>query len=79
MHDRQSEFERIVAVLAEADAEEPLSAREIVDVLDEHDEDLGSAHRVATILGRYAERGVVEVIRDQPYQYRIRETSDALN
>ncbi|WP_267640606.1 hypothetical protein [Haloarchaeobius amylolyticus] len=71
MSSRRSEFERIRAVLAEADADEPLSARQIVALLEEHGEDIESAHRVATILGRYAERGEVEVIRDQPYQYRL--------
>ncbi|WP_435359187.1 hypothetical protein [Haloarchaeobius sp. DFWS5] len=79
MQDRRSEFERIKAVLAEADADEPLSAREIVALLEAHGEDVGSAHRVATILGRHAEHGNVEVIREQPYQYRILEQSNVSN
>lgn len=67
----RSEFERIRSVLEEADADEPLTAREILQVLDEHDEEFDSAHRVATVLGRRAQSGEVEVIRDQPYRYRF--------
>ncbi|WP_256296763.1 hypothetical protein [Haloarchaeobius salinus] len=76
MHTRQGEFERIRTVLAEADADEPLSAREIVRLLEEHDIEIDSPHRVATVLGRHAETGDVEVIRSQPYRYRV-QTSDA--
>ncbi len=79
MPSRRSEFERIKAVLAEADPDEPLSARDIVALLEEHGEEIESAHRVATILGRHAERGAVEVIRDRPYQYRILEQPDVSN
>ena len=67
----RSEFERIRSVLEEADADEPLTAREILQVLDDHDEEFDSAHRVATVLGRRAQSGEVEVIRDQPYRYRF--------
>lgn len=70
---RQGEFERIRSVLSDTDAEEPLTAREILDVLDEHGEEFDSAHRVATVLGRHAKRGDIEVIRDQPYRYRLRD------
>ena len=76
MHTRQGEFERIRSVLAEAAAEEPLSAREIVGLLEAHDSEIDSPHRVATVLGRYAETEDVEVIRSQPYRYRVRR-SDA--
>jgi len=76
MHTRQSEFERIRTVLAEADGDEPLSAREIVQLLEDHDIEIDSPHRVATVLGRHAEAGEVEVIRSQPYRYRV-QTSDA--
>lgn len=65
------EFERIRAVLEQADAEEPLTAREIMQVLEEHDEEFDSVHRIATVLGRRAQRGEVEVIRDQPYRYQF--------
>jgi len=68
---RHGEFERIRAVLESADADEPLTAREILRVLEEHGEDFDSAHRVATVLGRHEETGRVEVIRDQPYRYRF--------
>lgn len=71
MRIRRGEFERIQSVLAEADAEEPLTAREILVLLEEHGVEFDSAHRVATVLGRRAERGDVEVIREQPYRYRL--------
>jgi len=62
------EYERIRGVLAEAD--EPLTAREILTHLDER-EGIDSPHRVATVLGRWAERGEVEVIAKRPYRYRL--------
>jgi hypothetical protein len=68
---RRGEFERIRSVVAEADADQPLTAREILDLLEEHGEEFDSAHRVATVLGRRAEAGDVEVIRDHPYRYRL--------
>ena len=68
---RRGEFERIRSVLADADPDEPLTAREILDLLAEHGEEFDSAHRVATILGRRADDGEIEVIRDQPYRYRL--------
>ena len=68
---RQGEFERIRSVLERADPDEPLTAREILDLLDEHGEEFDSAHRIATVLGRRAQTGDVEVIRDQPYRYRF--------
>jgi len=71
MRMRRGEYERIRAVIAEADPDEPLTAREILDLLEEHGEDFDSAHRVATVLGRRAQNGDVEVIRDQPYRYRL--------
>ena len=57
-------------MLARDDVNEPLTAREILDLLDD-EEAFDSAHRVATVLGRWAETGDVEVIRDQPYRYRL--------
>jgi predicted Zn-ribbon and HTH transcriptional regulator len=73
MRVRPGDFERIRAVLDEANPDEPLTAREILDLLDEHGEAFDSAHRVATVLGRQAEAGEVEVIDDQPYRYRLGE------
>lgn len=73
---RHGEFERIRSVLEDADAEGPLTAREIVDLLEEHDEDFESAHRVATVLGRRAQTGEVEVIQGQPYRYRFTDTGN---
>ena len=75
MRIRQGRFERIRTVLDEADADEPLTAREILDLLDEHGEEFDSAHQVATVLGRHAETGDVEVIRDRPYRYRFQDGS----
>ena len=69
---RRSEFERIRAVLAESDADEPLTAREIHRLLCEHDETIDSPHQVATVLGRRAETGDVRVFGDHPYRYRLR-------
>jgi len=64
-------YDRIRGVLAEAD--EPLTAREILALVEEFDdcEKIDSPHRVATVLGRRAERGEVEVIAGQPYRYRL--------
>ncbi|QLH78223.1 hypothetical protein HZS55_13295 [Halosimplex rubrum] len=76
MRVRQRDFERIRSVLEEADAEEPLTAREILDLLDDHGEEFDSAHRVATVLGRHAQSGEVEVIRDQPYRYEFTDRSN---
>lgn len=66
-----SEFDRIRSVLEETEPGEPLTAREILLLLDEHGETFESAHQVATILGRRADRGDIEVIRDRPYRYQI--------
>jgi len=71
MRIRRGEFERIRSVLEDADQDEPLTAREILRVLEENDEAFDSAHQVATVLGRRAQTGDVEVIRDQPYRYRF--------
>lgn len=71
MRIRRGDFERIQSVLEEADPEQPMTAREILEVLEEHGEEFDSAHRVATVLGRQAQNGNVEVIRDQPYRYRF--------
>lgn len=71
MRMHRSEFERIRTVLEDTDADGPLTAREILQLLDEHDEEFESAHRIATVLGRRAETGEVEVIRDQPYRYQF--------
>ena len=68
---RGGEFDRIRSVLEEAGADEPLTAREILELLEEHGEEFDSAHRVATVLGRHAEHGDIEVIRDRPYRYRV--------
>ena len=75
MRSRGGEFERIRSVLVEANAEEPLTAREILEILERHDEEFASAHRVATVLGRQARSGDVEVIREQPYRYRFAENN----
>jgi NADPH-dependent curcumin reductase CurA len=68
---RHGEFERIRSVLEDADADEPMTGREILEVLAEHDEEFESAHRVVTVLGRRAQTDDVEVIQGQPYRYRF--------
>ncbi|MUV91036.1 hypothetical protein GJ629_15020 [Halapricum sp. CBA1109] len=71
MATRHGDIERIRSVVESVDAEEPLTAREILTLLEDHGIEYDSAHRVATVLGRHAETGAVEVIRDQPYRYRF--------
>lgn len=75
MRIHRGEYERIRTVLSEVDPDEPLTAREILSLLEEHGEEFESAHQVATVLGREAEVGDVEVIQDQPYRYRLGEGS----
>jgi predicted Zn-ribbon and HTH transcriptional regulator len=62
------QYDRIRSVLVEAD--EPLTAREILGLI-EGCEAIDSPHRVATVLGRWAERGEVEVIAERPYRYQL--------
>jgi hypothetical protein len=57
--------------------DEPLTTHDILDLLEQHGEEFDSAHRVATVLGRQAERSEVEVIRDQPYRYRFRDVNNS--
>ncbi len=55
-----------------AEADEPLTAREILSLLDEDAaERVETPHRVATVLGRHADRSDVEVVRGSPYRYRL--------
>lgn len=67
----QGEFERIETVLREEEPERPLTAREIHALLSERGEAFDSPHRVATVLGREARTGSVDVIRSSPYRYRV--------
>jgi len=76
MRARRSDFERIRSVVVAADADEPLTAREILDVLEAHGEEFESAHRVATVLGRHAQADEVEVIQDQPYRYEFTDSTN---
>ena len=70
MRPRSHEFERLRGVLSQAD--EPLTAQEILALLDDEETDsFDNPHRVATVLGRHADRGDVEVVRDSPYRYRL--------
>ncbi|WP_049969709.1 hypothetical protein [Haladaptatus cibarius] len=78
MYVRGQEFDRIQAVIADAGTDQPLTAREILTLLDEHGEHdenhvgtFESAHEVATVLGRQAQYGDVTVIRSSPYRYQI--------
>lgn len=65
----RGEYERIQRAIEAAEVEEPLTAREILALLD--DGEFESPHRIATVLGRRAEYGDVTVIRDQPYRYEL--------
>lgn len=65
------EYDRIRTVLAEADDDEPLTAREILQLLEARGEQIESAHRVATVLGRRAREGDVQVIQSSPYRYHL--------
>ena len=67
------EFEQIREVLTEIEMDEPLTAREIREALEERGADIGSTHRIATVLGRRARHGEVEVVRGRPYRYRLDE------
>lgn len=71
MQSYRGEREHVREVLTEVDPDEPLTASEIRDVLAEHGVDVESSHRVATMLGRWAEDGGVDVIRERPYRYRF--------
>ncbi|WP_049986490.1 hypothetical protein [Halobellus rufus] len=64
-------FEHLLDVLA--DAERPLTAREICDRLDERGVDgFETPYRVATVLGRVVERGgPIVVVDGSPYRYRL--------
>ncbi|RJT08103.1 MULTISPECIES: hypothetical protein [Halococcus] len=73
---RRSEFERIRTVLSETGVTEPLTAREIHDLLQANGEELDSPHQVATVLGRRSETGDVEVLHDRPYRYLIRDEAN---
>lgn len=73
---RRSEFERIRTVLSETDVDEPLTAREIHDLLRANGEAIDSPHQVATVLGRRAETGDVVVLRDRPYRYLVRDEAN---
>jgi hypothetical protein len=68
---RPTGFDQLAAVLADAD--EPLTAREIHDRLQSQEgEDFDSSYRVATVLGRAAERGApIEVVEGSPYRYQL--------
>ncbi|WP_135823880.1 hypothetical protein [Halorussus ruber] len=71
MAQRAREYEQIRTVLAEADSDEALTAREILQLLEARGERIESAHRVATVLGRRARHGDVTIIESSPYRYRL--------
>ncbi len=71
MRTTHSDVDRLEGVLAAAD--EPLTAREILLELEARGETaFESPHQIATVLGRWANQGAVEVITDQPYRYRLK-------
>jgi len=67
----RTEFERIKAAVERADPDEPLTAREILDLVERDGVEVDSAHRVATVLGRHARSDELDVIRDRPYRYQF--------
>jgi len=70
MSTTHSELDRLEAVLAAA--AEPLTAREILQQLEDGGETaFESPHQIATVLGRWANQGAIEVITGQPYRYRL--------
>ena len=74
MYTTRSDLDVLRGVLAAAD--EPLTAREILEELDaEGDTDFESAHQIATVLGRQARRGDVTVISQRPYRYTLGQSS----
>jgi len=70
MSTTHSGLDCLEAVLAAAD--EPLTAREILIELESRGETaFESPHQIATVLGRWANQGGVEVITGQPYRYQL--------
>ncbi|WP_458185644.1 hypothetical protein [Haladaptatus sp. NG-WS-4] len=78
MYARGREFDCIRSVVTETEPDEPLTAREILDLLDDHGEAFESAHEVATVLGRRARHGDVTVIRSSPYRYAIGDPGESV-
>jgi predicted transcriptional regulator len=70
-----AECEHIRQAIEAAEVDQPLTASEILDLLEEQDAEFESAHEVATVLGRLAESGVVEVETGRPYRYRFEKAS----
>lgn len=70
---RDPEFSEIESVLADAGDEESLTAREIFVVLKARGLEYKNVHQIATVLGRAAQAGHVDVTPSSPYRYRIRE------
>ncbi len=71
MRTTHSDVDRLEGVLAAAD--KPLTAREILRELEARGETaFESPHQIATVLGRWANQGGVEVITGQPYRYRLK-------
>lgn len=70
MRTTHRDADRLRGVLAAAD--EPLTAREILAELEASGEtEFESPHQIATVLGRWADNGVVTVYPDQPYRYQL--------
>ena len=71
MRTTHSDVDRLEGVLAAAD--KPLTAREVLRELEARGETaFESPHQIATVLGRWANQGGVEVITGQPYRYRLK-------
>jgi len=71
MRTTHRDVDRLEGVLSTAD--EPLTAREILAKLEARGETaFESPHQIATVLGRWANQGAIEVITGQPYRYRLK-------
>jgi len=71
MRIRRGEFEQIRRIVERVGVDQPLTAKELHALLDEHGASFDSPHRVATVLGRRADDDDVEIIRGHPYRYRL--------
>jgi len=70
MRTAHRDADQLRGVLAAAD--EPLTAREILTALEDRGEtDFESPHQIATVLGRWADRGQITVYTQQPYRYQL--------
>lgn len=69
---RDTDFDVIRRVIEEEGLKgEKLTAREILEIVNDKGADISSSHKVATILGYHSESPHVQVIEDSPYKYKF--------